>query len=133
MRNFVQVVFLMLLVVGCSIALSASTLDRAQLPTSAVTVTKAADLNRVVNLADLVRVSRPEAQDISGFVCCDRPTEPISGQFTIPTGGGTVPMLTNLSRPVSLPRSPVSAPEPGSLVLLAYGLLSGAYFVRRRR
>jgi len=131
MSRLVQVVMLMLLVAGCTLSLAATTLDRAQRPATPAVAT-AVDSVPSVNLVDIDRQVRPMELDLSTFTL-ERPGLP-DGQFTIPPEGGYSPMSASLSRPNFQPRrDPMTTPEPGSLVLLASGLLSGVYFVRRRK
>ena len=134
MRKSVQ--FLMLFVIACTVSLSASVLERPGTSSqTSETVTSTTDFRSV----GLFREFRGDTRTFTPALCCDRPTQ--DGNIGSETGGVDTNMTITLDRPHfssrfttnGLGNAPTPAPEPGSLMLLASGLLSGACFLRRHR
>lgn len=126
MRKTVQFA-LLFTVIASTLSLSATVLDRLPATPEVATVTSAPDFGGG-------RDFRPEVVPFT----LDRPSA--SPSFVIGNGDSSGAMFVNLDRPQFYSRSqgtgpnaPVGTPEPGSLALLASGLLSGVYFVRRRK
>lgn len=136
MRKAVQFVALFI-VIASTLSLSATVLDR---PTANPQFVIVGTFSSAPDFAptSLVRDFRPDNRTFTPDLCCDRPTQ--TG-FTGTESPFTGEMLVNLDRPQfnsrftfpQNPNAPSSAPEPGSVALLASGLLTGVYFVRRRK
>ncbi len=157
MRKYAHFV-LLFLVAACTLSLSATTVDR---PQASAAVATAPDFGSFA-AGDTFDIERPSTTpDLSGYqadrltvVSLDRPhyksqllnSKPntLVGRpsqtpdVSFETGGSSGFTFVNLDRPhynlrSQDPKAPAPTPEPGSLALLASGLLSGLYFVRRRK
>lgn len=122
-----SVLFAVLFTLASTLSLSATVLQRPSAMAEVATFTSAPDFTSGA------REFRAESVSLN----LDRPGA--NANFLSGNGGlGNGGMFVNLDRPQFFSRiqgnaSVPATPEPGSLALLASGLLSGMYFIRRRK